>query len=142
MTLTDAKRGIGSQLMASMEVEEMVVLDNGLGILFFFEEGLAALHNDVRIVVLLDRIPEKNRLVRSAEGLLRRLVSALVRARTTHEQAKHDDGQDEPSSIACHSAEIIAKPTHHNLGILRPGANLTQVSCSRRCGQLQRSPAS
>jgi hypothetical protein len=42
--------------MGAMEIDEMVILDDGFRILFFLEERLSSLHDDVGVVVLFDRI--------------------------------------------------------------------------------------
>jgi len=38
----------------------MVIFDDGFGEFFLFEEGFSAFHNDVRIVILFNRIAEED----------------------------------------------------------------------------------
>ncbi len=88
--------------MIAMEVEEMVILDDRLRILFFFKKRFAPLHDDVRVVVFLDRIPEENRFVGSAQCFLGCGVGIFRTARAGHQQAKrsHPEGQREASPRA------------------------------------------
>ena len=57
-----------------MEIQEMGILDNGLCILLFLEERLSSLHDDVRIVVLFNRIAQENLFVGAAQGFLRSIL--------------------------------------------------------------------
>ena len=59
--------------MGPMEIKEMVILDDGFRILLFLEERLSSLHDDIGIVVFLDRISQENLLVSAAQGFLRRV---------------------------------------------------------------------
>ena len=56
--------------MIAMKIEKVEIFDDRFGVFLFLEKGFAALHDDVGVVVLLDGIAEKNRLVRSAQRLL------------------------------------------------------------------------
>ncbi len=68
MAFRQTELGIDGQLMGSMQFQEMLVFDDGLGKLLLVEERLAALHDHVRIVVLLDRVAEEDLLIRAAYG--------------------------------------------------------------------------
>ncbi len=71
LAFSDAEHRIGGQDMGAMEIEEMVILDDGLRILLFFEERLSSLHDDVGVVVLFDSIAQENLFVGAAQGFLR-----------------------------------------------------------------------
>src|SRR6266508_6999342 len=66
LAFPDSERSIGGEDVDVMEIEEMVILDNGLRILLSLEERLSPLHDDVGVVVLLDRIAQENLLVSAA----------------------------------------------------------------------------
>jgi len=67
--------------VGAMEIEEMVILDDGLRILLFLEERLSSLHDDVGVVVLFDRITQENLFVSAAQGFLRgTLILGCARA--------------------------------------------------------------
>ncbi len=70
MAFTDPKGRVGGQHVIAVKIEKVEIFDDGFGVLLFLEKGFAALHDDVGVVVLLNGIAEKNRLVRSAERLL------------------------------------------------------------------------
>ena len=57
--------------MGAMEIEEMVILDDGLCILLFPKERLSSLHDDVRVVVFLDSITQEDLFVGAAQGFFR-----------------------------------------------------------------------
>ena len=65
---------IGGEHVSPMEIEEMVILDDGFGILLFLEERLSSLHDDVGVVVLFHRIAKENLFVSAAQGFLRGLL--------------------------------------------------------------------
>src|SRR6187399_751814 len=70
LTLSDSEFRIGREDMGAMEIEEMGILDDRLRILLFFEERFPSLHDDMGVVVLLDRIAQKNLFIRAAQSLL------------------------------------------------------------------------
>lgn len=57
--------------MGAVELEEVGILDDGFRILFFVEIRLSSLHDDVRVIVLFDRIAQENLLISTAKGFLR-----------------------------------------------------------------------
>ena len=81
LAFSDSERRIGSEGVGAMEIEEMVILDNGFRILLFVKERLSPLHDDVGVVVLFDRIAQENLFVSAAQGFLR-AVLGLGRAGT------------------------------------------------------------
>lgn len=73
--------------MGTMEIEKMVIFDDGLRILLFLEERLSSLHDDVGVVVLFDRIAQEYLFVSAAQGFLR-AVLGLGRAGTGRDEAE------------------------------------------------------
>ena len=57
--------------MGAMEIEEMGIFHDGLRILLFLKVGFSSLHDDVWVVVFLNRITQENLFVRAAQGFLR-----------------------------------------------------------------------
>ncbi len=66
--------------MGAMEIEEMIILNDGLRVFLFLEERLPSFHDDVRIVVFLDPIAQEDLLVSAAQGFFRSVLG-LGRAR-------------------------------------------------------------
>ena len=75
LAFPDSERRIGGEDVGAMEIEKMVILDDGLCILLFLEERLSSLDDDVGVVVLFDRVAQKNLLVSAAQGLLCSILS-------------------------------------------------------------------
>ena len=73
LAFPDSEQRIGGEDVGVMEIEEMVILDDGFRILLFLEERLSSLHDDIGIVVFFDRISQENLLVSAAQGFLRRV---------------------------------------------------------------------
>src|SRR5262245_46220253 len=71
LTFSDSELCIGSKDMGAMEIEEMGILHDGLRILLFLKVGFSSLHDDVWVVVFLNRITQENLFVRAAQGFLR-----------------------------------------------------------------------
>ena len=88
VAFADPETGVGSEHVTAMQIEEVVILDDGFGEFFLFEERFSAFHNDVWIVVLFNRIAEEDRFVRSTQSFLGRGIAVLWRARAGHEQAE------------------------------------------------------
>ena len=57
-------------MLIAVKIEKVEIFDDRFGVFLFLEKGFTALHDDVGVIVLLDGIAEKNRLVRSAQRLL------------------------------------------------------------------------
>lgn len=47
----------------------MFVFDERFRILFFLKVGLATFHDHIGVVMVIDRVSEKDLLIRTAEGL-------------------------------------------------------------------------
>lgn len=60
--------------MGAMEIEEVVVFGDRFPVFLFFEEGFAPFHDDVGVVVFLDRIAQEDLFVGAAQGLLRSIL--------------------------------------------------------------------
>jgi hypothetical protein len=71
LAFSDSELRIGRKDMGAMEIEEVGVLDDGLRILLFLEEGFSTFHDDVGVVVLLNRIAHEDLFIRAAQGFLR-----------------------------------------------------------------------
>lgn len=80
LAFSDAEDGIGGEDMGAMEIEEMIILNDGLRVFLFLEERLPSFHDDVRIVVFLDPIAQEDLLVSAAQGFFRSVLG-LGRAR-------------------------------------------------------------
>ena len=98
MGFADLKGGIGGQHVGFMQVEEVVIFDERFRIFFLVEEGFAALHDDVWVVVLFDRIAKEDLLVGAAQGFLR-IVLGLGRARTGCDDTEYDAQRPKASAI-------------------------------------------
>ena len=60
--------------MRPMEIEEMIIFDDGFRVLLFLEERFSPLHDDVGVVVLFHRIAKENLFVSAAQGFLRSIL--------------------------------------------------------------------
>lgn len=69
MGLAYLKSGVGGEYMTFMQVEKVVIFDERFGIFLLVEEGFAALHDDVRVIVLFDGVAEEDLLVGAADSL-------------------------------------------------------------------------
>ena len=74
LAFSDPECGIGGEGMGAMEIEEVVVLGDRFPVFLFFEEGFAPFHDDVGVVVFLDRIAQEDLFVGAAQGLLRGIL--------------------------------------------------------------------
>ena len=72
MTLAQLVLCIRSECVGAMQIQEMLVLDDGFGIISSLEEGLRPFHDHMGIVILLDRITDEDALVCGAERLIAR----------------------------------------------------------------------
>jgi hypothetical protein len=66
MAFADPKGRVGGQHVIAVKIEKVEIFNDRFGVFFFLEKGFATLHDDVGVVVLLDGIAEKYRLVSSA----------------------------------------------------------------------------
>ena len=89
LAFSDAEYRIGGQDVGAMDIEEMVILDDGFRILLSLEERLSSLHDDVGVVVFFDCIAHEKLLIGAAEGFL---CGILILGRTG---AGSDDGDTE-----------------------------------------------
>ena len=69
MALAELELGVRRQDVHPVQVEEMLVLNDGFRIFLFLEEGLGPFHDDVGVIILLDRVAHENLFIRSAERL-------------------------------------------------------------------------
>ena len=74
--------------MSAMEIEEVVIFDDGFRIFFFLEECLSPFHDDIGVVVFFDRIAQENLFVGAAQRFLRALWG-LGRAGTGREDEEY-----------------------------------------------------
>ena len=63
MAEAQAVLGVGREHMRLVEIEKMLVFDACLGVIPFLEEGFRPLHDDMRVVVALQRILLQHLLV-------------------------------------------------------------------------------
>ena len=100
--------------MGAMEIEEMVILDDGLRILLFLEERLSSLHDDVGVVVLFDRIAQENLLVSAAQGFLRGIL-ILGCAGAGGDDTEYRDTEAEGRCKSWRSSQDAKRAYHHSL---------------------------
>ena len=103
---------IGGKHVSPMEIEEMVILDDGFRILLFLEECLSSLHDDVGVVVLFHRIAKENLFVSAAQGFLRGLLLWRRAGGTGRDQAEYRDTEAAGHRQSWCSREHGATPYH------------------------------
>lgn len=74
LAFSDPESGVGGEGMGAMEVEEVVIFHDGFRVFLFFEERFASLHDDVGVVIFLDRVAQEDLLVGAAQGFLGRVL--------------------------------------------------------------------
>src|SRR6266849_3188859 len=112
LAFPDSEQRIGGEDVGVMEIEEMVILDDGFCIFLSLEERLSSLHDDVGVVVLFHRIAQENLLVSAAQSFLRGVL-ILGCAGAGGDETEHRDREAEGRCKSWRSSQDGKGAYHH-----------------------------